>query len=51
MIAEGNPEMEESVITMREDIGKQVGKTKQTFFKTVRKVCNLWRENRDTVMR
>lgn len=50
MIADGNPEIEASTITMRENIGKQVGKTKQTF-KTVTKVCNLWRKNRDTVKR
>lgn len=33
-------------VTVKENIGKQVGKTKHTLPKTIRKVCNLWRKNR-----
>lgn len=31
---------------MKENIGKQMDETKQTLFKTIRKMCNLWRKNR-----
>lgn len=32
---------------MRENIDKQMDKTKQTLFKTIRKICNLCKKNRE----